>query len=86
MCRNCCEHYLSQSSSCLVHLFIMFNFKFILSLRGESHIDFLTQSVIMTLGCVCVGGGGEGGVGITNDVLKFKSYRISKPKLFLKFL
>ena len=83
MCRNCCEHYLSQSSSCLVHLFIMFNFKFILSLRGESHIDFLTQSVIMTLGCV---GGGWWWMGITNDVLKFKSYRISKPKLFLKFL
>ena len=35
-----------------------------LPLRGESHIDFHEQSVIMTFG----------GWGISNDVLKFKKY------------
>ena len=35
-----------------------------LPLRGESHIDFHEQSVIMTFG----------GWGISNDVLKFKTY------------
>ena len=37
-------------------------------LRGESHIDFRTQCVIMTLG----GGGGEvWGGAITNEIVKF---------------
>ena len=37
--------------------------------RDESHIDFRTQSVIMTLG----GGiGGGGGGAITNGVMKFR--------------
>ena len=44
-------------------------------LRGESHIDFRTQSVLMTLGVVG-GGGGVAGVGgggaITNDALNFR--------------
>ena len=35
--------------------------------RDESHIDFRTQSVIMTLG----GGIGGGGGAITNGVMKF---------------
>ena len=34
--------------------------------RDESHIDFRTQSVIMTLG------GGIGGGAITNGVMKFR--------------
>ena len=37
-----------------------------LSVRGKSHIDFRTQSVLMTLG------GGGVCVTITNDVLKFR--------------
>ena len=42
-------------------------------IKGESHIDFRAQCVIMTLTGGGVGsGGGEGGVAITNDVLKFK--------------
>ena len=36
--------------------------------RDESHIDFRTQSVIMTLG----GGIGGGGGAITNGVMKFR--------------
>ena len=52
-------------------MFLQFDFPIF---RGESHIDFFTQYVIMTLGVK--GGGGGGGV-ITNDVLKFKKkYRI----------
>ena len=50
-------------------MFLQFDFSIF---RGESHIDFFTQYVIMTLGVK----GGGGGV-ITNDVLKFKKkYRI----------
>ena len=37
-----------------------------MQIRGESHIDFRTQSVIMSLG------GGRGGGAITNDVLNFR--------------
>ena len=50
-------------------------------LRGESHMGFRTQCVIVTLACVyvcvcvcvcvCVEGG-EGGGTINNDVLKFR--------------
>ena len=42
-------------------------------LRGESHIDFRTQSVLMTLGVVG-GGGVVAGVegAITNDALNFR--------------
>ena len=52
------------------------------SVRGESHIDFCTQCVIIKLAgrgavpndarvCVCVCRGG-GGVAIINDALKFR--------------
>ena len=41
-----------------------------ISIRSESHIDFRTKCVVMTLEgvCVCAGRGGEGG--IANDILK----------------
>ena len=38
-------------------------------IRDESHIDFCTQCVIMTIGGM---GRGTGGGGITNDFLKFR--------------
>ena len=50
-----------------------------ITFKGESHIDFRMQSVIMTLGGEDVGKlslmtlAGEGGGAITNDVLKFRN-------------